>query len=136
MKDAVIVSQPDGFTEVYGMHGGVGLIQWKRMVVGEHLFGDWQSVDFNRFEPGAASADHIQSRTEEIWFVAYGQGEASFDGDQVREMRTGDLLITPQYGRHGMKNIGDGHLEVLVIEVFPPSVADVLPVQKPTEVEG
>mgnify|MGYP001398050760 CR=1 FL=1 len=39
MKDAVIVSQPDGFTEVYGMHGGVGLIQWKRMVVGEHLFG-------------------------------------------------------------------------------------------------
>ena len=133
MNDAVGVSRPDGFTEVYGMHGGVGLIRWKRMVVGEHLFGDWQSVDFNRFEPGAASSDHIQSRTEEIWFVSCGHGEASFDGDQVQEMKTGDLLITPQYGRHGMRNIGDGPLEVLVIEVFPKSVIDVLPDHKPTE---
>lgn len=133
MKDAVMVARPDGLTKVHRMHGGSGVIEWKRMAVGEMLFGDWQSVDYNRIKPGAASADHIQSRTEEIWFLVSGEGEASFDGDQTRQMLPGDLLITPQHGLHGMRNTGQDDLEVLVIEVFPKSVIDVLPEHKPTE---
>jgi mannose-6-phosphate isomerase-like protein (cupin superfamily) len=135
MKDAVMVARPDGLTQVYRMHGGFGLIEWKRMAVGEMLFGDWQSVDYNRIKPGAGSADHIQSRTEEIWFLVSGKAEIHFDGDQVREMHPGDLLFTPQYGQHRIKNIGDEDLEVLVVEVFPRSVIEALPAHKPTEAE-
>ena len=133
MKDAVMVARPDGLTEVYRMHGGFGVIEWKRMAVGEMRFGDWQSVDYNQIKPDAGSADHIQSRTEEIWYMVSGQAEICFDGDQVCEMRPGDLLITPQYGRHGATNIGQEDVEMLVIEVFPKSVIDVLPKHKPTE---
>jgi len=135
MKDAVMVARPDGLTKVHRMHGGFGVIEWKRMAVGEMLFGDWQSVDYNQIKPGAGSADHIQSRTEESWFMVSGQAEICFDGDQVCEMRPGDLLITPQYGRHGATNIGQEDVEMLVIEVFPKSVIDVLPEHKPTEVK-
>lgn len=74
MKDAVMVGRPDGLTHVHRMHGGFGVIEWKRMAVGEMLFGDWQLVDYNRFQLGAGSADHIQSRTEEIWFRVSGFG--------------------------------------------------------------
>ena len=81
MKDAVMVARPDGLTKVHRMHGGFGVIEWKRMAVGEMLFGDWQSVDYNQIKPGAGSADHIQSRTEEIWFMVSGQAEICFDGD-------------------------------------------------------
>ena len=62
MKDAVMVARPDGLTKVHRMHGGFGVIEWKRMAVGEMLFGDWQSVDYNQIKPGAGSAEHIQSR--------------------------------------------------------------------------
>lgn len=133
MKDAVMVGRPDGLTQVHRMHGGFGVIEWKRMAVGEMLFGDWQSVDYNRFQLAAGSADHIQSRTEEIWFLVSGEAEIHFDGDQVRQMRPGDLLFTPQYGQHRIRNTGQEELEVLVVEVFPKSVIDVLPEHKPTE---
>ena len=135
MKDAVMVARPDGLTHVHRMHGGFGVIEWKRMAVGEMLFGDWQSVDYNRIKPGAGSADHIQSRTEESWFMVSGEAEIRFDGDQVCQMRPGDLLFTPQYGRHGVTNTGQEDLEILVVEVFPKSVIDVLPEHKPTEVK-
>jgi mannose-6-phosphate isomerase-like protein (cupin superfamily) len=48
-------------------------------------------------------------------------------------MRPGDLLFTPQYGQHRIRNTGQEELEVLVIEVFPKSVIDVLLKHKPTE---
>ena len=64
-----------------------------------------------------------------------GEAEIRFDGDQVFQMRPGDLLFTPQYGRHSVTNTGQEDLEILVVEVFPKSVIDLLPEHKPTEVK-
>jgi len=51
MKDSVMVARPDGLTQVHRMHGGFGMIEWKRMAVSTTAEDTKSSRSFRRRLP-------------------------------------------------------------------------------------
>lgn len=134
MARPIIVADTGAPSEVVGVHGGRGILRWKRFVTGLMLHADWDSFEHCRVEPGGVVGDHVHSRTEEIYFIVRGSGVMSYDGEHF-EIRPGDLIMTPLNGRHGIANTGEDTLEFIVAEALPPEIVDRLPAYTPAAEE-
>ena len=117
--------------QILGVHGGRGVLRWKRFVTGLMMSADGDSFEHNRLEPGAAVGEHVHSRTEEIYFIIRGRGLMHY-GDDRFEVGPGDLIMTPLHGRHGIETIGDETLEFFVVEALPPEIVNALPAYSPS----
>ncbi|MFD1811644.1 cupin domain-containing protein [Rhodococcus gannanensis] len=122
-------------SEIHGLHGGRGVNRWKRFVTGLMLYAHWDSYEHNRLAPGAAVGEHIHTRTEEIYYIVAGHGRMTLNGE-TRDVGPGDLAMTPLNGRHSIENIGDVDLEFIVVEALPPSIVELLPAYRPSEVQA
>ncbi len=131
VTNSIIVSNTGAASQVIGVHGGSGLMLWKRFVTGLMLHAAWDSFEHNILEPGAAVGEHVHSRTEEIYFIVAGKGMMKYNGDEF-EVVPGDLIMTPLNGRHGIVNHGDEPLEFVVVEALPPSIVSALPDYSPS----
>ena len=131
MANSIIVSDTKSGSEVIGVHGGTGLMHWKRFVTGLMMHAPWDSFEHNRLEPGAAVGEHVHSRTEEIYFIVSGKGMMKYNSEEF-EVVPGDLIMTPLNGRHGIKNHGTEVLEFVVVEALPPSIVNALPAYTPS----
>lgn len=131
MTNPIIVSDTGCPSQIIGVHGGRGLMKWKRFVTGLMLHAHWDSFEHNRIEPGGAVGEHVHTRTEEIYFIVSGKGLMHY-GDERFEVGPGDLIMTPLNGRHGIENIGDEELEFVVVEALPPAIVEALPAYSPT----
>ncbi len=135
MTAPLVVSDIDAPSTILGIHGGRGVIRWKRFVTGLMLHADWDSFEHNRLDPGAAVGEHVHSRTEEIYFIVSGRGLMHLNG-QSQEVGPGDLVMTPLNGRHSIENIGDELLEFIVVEALPPEIVDRLPDYSPSAADA
>jgi mannose-6-phosphate isomerase-like protein (cupin superfamily) len=131
MVNSIIVSDTGSPSQVIGVHGGKGLMHWKRFVTGLMMHAAWDSFEHNRLEPGAAVGEHVHSRTEEIYFIVSGKGMMKYNGEEF-EVVAGDLIMTPLDGRHGITNHGDEVMEFVVVEALPPSIVNALPDYTPS----
>ncbi|MEK9987955.1 MAG: cupin domain-containing protein [Aquiluna sp.] len=127
----IFISDTGSPSQILGVHGGRGVLRWKRFVTGLMMSADWDSFEQNRLEPGAAVGEHVHSRTEEIYFIIRGRGLMHY-GDDRFEVGPGDLIMTPLHGRHGIETIGDETLEFFVVEALPPEIVDALPAYSPS----
>ena len=135
MTTPLVISDIDAPSTILGIHGGRGILRWKRFVTGLMLHADWDSFEHNRLDPGAAVGEHVHTRTEEIYFIVAGRGLMRLN-DITREVGPGDLIMTPLNGRHSIENIGDDLLEFIVVEALPPEIVDRLPDYSPSAVNG
>ncbi len=62
--------------------------------------------------PGSAIGYHLQQE-EEIYYIAAGMGEMSMNGDTFF-VTTGDAILTLPDSRHGLKQIGNEDLVVII----------------------
>ncbi|WP_410650386.1 cupin domain-containing protein [Amycolatopsis sp. cmx-4-54] len=130
MVDAVIVADLSEPSQVYGMHGGEGLAQYKVLARRGSLFGFWEAVEWSCLAPGGVSGEHIHTRTEELYFIVSGSGEMTLDG-QAHQVTAGNLIINGLGTRHGLRNTGTENLVWLVIEVSGPHTTAVLSENEP-----
>ena len=135
MTSPLFLSDTGAPSIMRGLHGGSGVLRWKRFVTGLMMHGDWDSFEHNRVEPGGVIGEHVHSRTEEIYFIVGGTGLMHYNGER-HEVRAGDLIMTPLNGRHGIDNIGDDELEFIVVEALPPSIVAKLPTYSPSAGDG
>lgn len=134
MGETVLIGTTEAPVEVIGVHGGENPIFWKRFMTGNMMWSDLDSFEHVRVPPGTVIGEHVHSRTEEIYFVIKGRGEMRV-GAESREVGPGDLILTPLHERHGFYPLGDEPVELIVSEVLPPAIRDVLPPHQPA-VEG
>ena len=127
----IFISDTGSPSQILGVHGGRGVLRWKRFVTGLMMSADWDSFEHNRLEPGAAVGEHVHSRTEEIYFIIRGRGLMHY-GEERFEVGPGDLIMTPLHGRQGIETIGDETLEFFVVEALPPEIVDALPAYAPS----
>jgi quercetin dioxygenase-like cupin family protein len=57
-------------------------------------------------EPGAASARHAHSASEQIWLIEQGSAELLMDDGRTDALRAGDVVRTPPGTIHGVANTG------------------------------
>jgi mannose-6-phosphate isomerase-like protein (cupin superfamily) len=135
MTSPLVVSDTGSPSQIIGIHGGRGVIRWKRFVTGLMLHAHWDSFEHNRLEPGAAVGEHVHTRTEEIYYVVAGRGLMRLNAmgqDIAQEVGPGDLIMTPLNGRHSIENIGSEELEFIVVEALPPEIVERLPSYSPS----
>lgn len=65
-------------------------------------------------DPGAVIGEHLHADNEEIYMVLSGTGLFIDDGIE-HAAGPGDMLLTQQGHRHGLKNTGDGPLVFLAV---------------------
>ena len=133
---AAIVSDANaGLAQLVGVHGGDGVMQWKRLGTGNMMFTDVDSYEIAELPPGSRAGVHVHSRTEELFLVLSGRAVIQLGSDHV-EVGPGDAVLTGLSGIQGVEAIGDEPYRMLVVEALPPVIADALPTHVPTAEEN
>ena len=132
MSETVLVGSNATPVHIHGVHGGSGALTWSRFMTGNMMWSDLDSFEHVVVPPGVVIGEHVHSRTEEVYFVVRGRGEMRV-GDEVREIGAGEAVLTPLHGRHSFRTVGDEPVELIVSEMLPPPITDVLPPHRPAE---
>jgi mannose-6-phosphate isomerase-like protein (cupin superfamily) len=128
----VILSDNRNPSTVFGVHGGAGVLLWKRLATGSHLHGDWDGFEWVLLGPGDSAGKHTHTHTEEIYYILRGTGLVTVD-DVQRRVSQGDVVVTPLNSRQSVTNDRSEDLAFIVVEVFPPEISRKLPPRRPTD---
>lgn len=97
-------------------HGGEGQVSVCRSLIASDFVGPWHFVDYAVLPPGSSIGLHRHGEDEELYFILEGGGLMTVDGER-RRVRRGDLILNRPGGIHGLENVSDQRLSILVIEV-------------------
>lgn len=75
--------------------------------------GDRLMVGLNCLEPGQVQHAHIHAEQDKFYYVVEGNGRFQI-GDTYTEATTGQLIWAAAGIQHGVENIGDTRLTLLV----------------------
>lgn len=75
---------------------------------GEHIM-----VGLNCLEPGQMQRTHAHDGADKFYFVLEGRGQFTV-GDEEREAEAGALVVAPAGVEHGVTNMGESRLSLLV----------------------
>lgn len=100
-------------------HDGEQPILFKRLV--DRAGGSSANfIDASIVPVGADIGIHTHTMdNEEIYIVLSGRGLMHVDGEEF-EVTDGDVIVNRPGGTHGLKNIGDRELRLIVVEVPVP----------------
>jgi mannose-6-phosphate isomerase-like protein (cupin superfamily) len=68
-------------------------------------------------QPGCSIGYHIHSGESETYYIYSGIGEFN-DNGTLKTVYAGDVTMTPAEHGHGIKNIGDEHLELIALILY------------------
>ena len=96
-------------------HGGKRKISFARAL--KRARGPIRFIDLSILGPGADIGVHThRSDNVELYVVLSGVGWMTLDGLEF-EVRPGHVVLNRPGGTHALKNIGDGELRMVVLEV-------------------
>lgn len=75
--------------------------------------GEYLMIGINCLEPNQTQKAHIHSDVEKVYFVLEGRGRFTL-GDEETEVDAGALVVAAAGVVHGVTNVGDGRLSLLV----------------------
>jgi quercetin dioxygenase-like cupin family protein len=93
-------------------------LYWKRMVLGFHLEGNWECVEWARVKQGVYFPPHLHDRTEELYYLISGDGTFITDG-VAEDAKEGDLVLTGLDQAHALQVAPGRDLDLLIVELIP-----------------
>ncbi|MFE0176170.1 cupin domain-containing protein [Streptomyces sp. NPDC059002] len=103
-------------SDVFGVHGATGHTRWRSLAAGRALLGPYEAVEWACVPPGGLSGEHRHTRTEEMYILLTGEGEALLNGSP-HPVRAGELILTGLGATHALRNTGTEDLSWLTLEV-------------------
>jgi mannose-6-phosphate isomerase-like protein (cupin superfamily) len=96
-------------------HGGEREIAFSRVLARSR--GPLRFIDLSVLPPGSDIGTHTHEMdNEELYIVVSGRGVMVLDGREI-EVGPGHVILNRPGGTHGLRNIGDEELRIVVIEV-------------------
>lgn len=96
-------------------HGGQREISFARVVTRDR--GPLRFIDLSVLDVGADIGCHTHGTdNEELYVVVSGKGLMTLDGQEF-EVGPGHVILNRPGGTHGLRNIGEEALRIVVIEV-------------------
>ncbi|MFJ6378692.1 cupin domain-containing protein [Kitasatospora sp. NPDC092039] len=99
-------------------HGGAGTILAHRAYRREGAPAPVAFIDLVVLPPGTSIGRHRHADDEETYVILDGRGLMTLDGEEF-EVRAGDVIPNRAYGEHGLANVSEGDLRLLVFEIGP-----------------
>jgi mannose-6-phosphate isomerase-like protein (cupin superfamily) len=129
---AIISDAHEGLAKLVGVHGGAGVLGWKRLGTGNMMASAVDSYEIAEMPPGTRAGRHVHSRTEELFYVLSGRALIGL-GEETVEVGPGDAILTGFHGIQSVDAIGEEPYRMLVIEALPPEIVAGLPEHRPSE---
>lgn len=129
---AIVTDAHEGLAKLIGVHGGAGVMGWKRLGTGNMMSSAVDSFEIAELPPGSRAGRHVHSRTEELFFVLAGRAVIGLGEERV-EVGPGDAILTGFHGIQSVDAIGEQPYRMLVIEALPPQIVAGLPEHRPSE---
>lgn len=117
------INDTTGLAHVYGMHEGSGPVHYKRLINGGMLDGQIAGMDFASLPPGSVIGMHEHPDNSEMWVVLDGRGHVQYEDTPVL-MQSGQVMYTPDGGRHSMTNPADATAPIEFVVVTMNSLTD------------
>jgi mannose-6-phosphate isomerase-like protein (cupin superfamily) len=96
-------------------HGGALEISFARVLARQR--GSIRFIDLSVLGPGADIGTHTHAiDNEELYIVVSGKGLMTLDGREL-EVGPGHVILNRPGGTHGLRNIGEQELRIVVVEV-------------------
>ena len=102
--------------QVLNFHGGIGAVQYRRVLEPEVFFTNWAYVDHLVIPAGASVGRHVHAGVEEFFYVINGQGSARI-GDETAAIKKGDAVPVHFNDVHSFENTAPGDLEFMIVGV-------------------
>ena len=96
-------------------HNGKGTIIFREVFGKNDFKSTIQFLHETSVMPSSTIGYHKHAGNEEIYFIIEGKGLMDVDGKK-KVVGHGDAVITYSGSSHGLKNIGDKDLKILVFE--------------------
>ena len=99
---------------VENMAGGKGHVLILDILEQEQLGSHCRMYAEVTLEPGCSLGVHEHRGECETYYILQGLGEYEDDGVK-RQVKPGDVTVTPSGHSHGLANIGDGNLTFMAL---------------------
>ena len=97
-------------------HGGRGRIRTSRVFRGGEV-SHCHFLDLTIVPAGSEIGRHTHEHdNHELYVIVSGQGRMELDGE-VFDVGPGDVVMNEPGGTHGLKNVSDADLRIVVVEV-------------------
>jgi mannose-6-phosphate isomerase-like protein (cupin superfamily) len=97
-------------------HGGVGPIEFRRVLDKADFNAPVDFVDYTVIPPGSTIGLHRHEANEELYFIVAGSPLMRVNGEEAR-LQPGGFAIVHDGGSHELINDSLGNVEILVIQV-------------------
>jgi len=96
---------------------GKGYLTTKKLLGEKELAGKCKVYSEISLEPNSSIGYHEHHGESETYYVLSGEGNFNDNGD-IRTVKVGDVMHTPNGSGHGLENIGDGNLVFMALIIF------------------
>lgn len=99
------------------MRGGRGSVEIMHIFGQNDIKGKARLCAKVTIQPGSSIGLHQHLKEEEIYYIIKGSGVVN-DNGMVKEIGTGDSVLTGDGASHSIENTGDDILELIAIILF------------------
>lgn len=108
----------DLLADVVHDHDGTGVIRAHRILQRLPAPGGVDFIDLAVLPPGTSIGVHQHKDDEETYVILAGTGTMTLD-DEEFTVSAGDVVANRAFGRHGLANVADHDLQLLVFQTGP-----------------
>lgn len=96
------------------MRGGEGSVEIMHVFTQNELTGKCRMFAKVTLNPGCSIGTHVHDQEEEIYYILSGSGRAD-DNGEIKEIHTGDALLTGGGHHHSIENTGSEPLVFMAV---------------------
>lgn len=97
-------------------HEGNGTVIQKSLFTDDELSTNLRFISTTILPPNTSIGIHDHTDNEEVYVILEGNGTMYIDGE-FKSVTTGDVVLNPPFGTHGLENTSSEDLRILVFEV-------------------
>ncbi len=103
--------------DVDKIHDGIGTAQHVSLFTREDFKTNIRFLNYTVLPAGVTIGLHPHGEDEELYMVLEGDGVMTVNGETQR-VTSGDVIVNPPFGSHGIVNDSDKDMKLLVMEVY------------------
>ena len=97
-------------------HNGKGKIRDWGMFGPQDFKSNLQFIMYGEMDPGTTIGYHDHGNDEEIYIILEGKGTYTAN-EEKREVTAGDVILNKPGGSHGLENLSDNMIKLIVFKV-------------------
>jgi mannose-6-phosphate isomerase-like protein (cupin superfamily) len=105
-----------GLSETEAIHDGIGKALHATVFSRDDFRTGISFLNHTILAAGSTIGLHTHGDDEEIYMVLEGNGVMTVNGE-TRVVTSGDIIVNPPFGSHGLENGSGGEMRLLVWEV-------------------